>query len=181
MGTNARQSWQHEAHELQHHTRRPAARNGRAPPRWFATVNTEVQIFSISRSTRSARTRPQSLRRQRQLGRPRHCGKSRSSPDHSGGGRSFRCSPPLPAIRSPCRWAPTDNGRENRMAGFLFRLETVDGTTADPPTLESAVPNWRSGDSIHLGIKTLHGRGQACAGAGRRPGPGRGGRLASRA
>jgi hypothetical protein len=41
------------------------------------------------------------------------------------------------------------------MAGFLFRLETTDGAAADPPTLESAVPNWKAGDSIHLGTKTL--------------------------
>jgi hypothetical protein len=35
------------------------------------------------------------------------------------------------------------------MAGFLFRPETVDGAAADPPTLESAVPNWKAGDEIH--------------------------------
>jgi hypothetical protein len=38
------------------------------------------------------------------------------------------------------------------MAGFLFRLETVDGAAADPPTLEAAVPNWKAGDSIYLRI-----------------------------
>jgi hypothetical protein len=37
------------------------------------------------------------------------------------------------------------------MAGFLFRLETVEGEPANPPTFESAVPNWRSGDTIPLG------------------------------
>jgi hypothetical protein len=37
------------------------------------------------------------------------------------------------------------------MAGFLFRLETVDGNLAEPPTLEAAVPNWRAGDVISLG------------------------------
>jgi hypothetical protein len=37
------------------------------------------------------------------------------------------------------------------MAGFLFRLETVDGVAADPPTLEAAVPDWRPGHSIYLG------------------------------
>ena len=37
------------------------------------------------------------------------------------------------------------------MAGFLFRLETEDGSPAEPPTLSSAVPNWREGDTIHLG------------------------------
>jgi hypothetical protein len=34
------------------------------------------------------------------------------------------------------------------MAGSLFRLETVDGTPAEPPTLRAAVPNWSIGDTI---------------------------------
>jgi hypothetical protein len=34
---------------------------------------------------------------------------------------------------------------------FLFRLEAVDGAPAEPRTLTSAVPNWRSGDTIPLG------------------------------
>jgi hypothetical protein len=41
------------------------------------------------------------------------------------------------------------------MAGFLFRLETVNGAPAEPATLEAAVPNWRAGDSIYLGHRTL--------------------------
>lgn len=41
------------------------------------------------------------------------------------------------------------------MAGFLFRLETTEGARAEPPTLEAAVPNWRPGDSIYLGSRTL--------------------------
>jgi hypothetical protein len=41
------------------------------------------------------------------------------------------------------------------MAGFLFRLETVDGAPAEPPTLSAAVPNWKAGDMIHLGRRTL--------------------------
>ena len=41
------------------------------------------------------------------------------------------------------------------MAGFLFRLETENGAPAEPPTLSSAVPDWREGDSIHLGKRTL--------------------------
>lgn len=41
------------------------------------------------------------------------------------------------------------------MAGFLFRLETRDGVAADPPTLESAVPNWKAGHTIHVGKRTL--------------------------
>jgi hypothetical protein len=41
------------------------------------------------------------------------------------------------------------------MAGFLFRLETEDGAPADPASLATAVPNWRSGDEIPLGKRTL--------------------------
>jgi hypothetical protein len=41
------------------------------------------------------------------------------------------------------------------MAAFVFRLETTDGTPADPPKFESAVPNWRAGDTIPLGARTL--------------------------
>jgi hypothetical protein len=39
--------------------------------------------------------------------------------------------------------------------GFLFRLETVEGDPADPPTLTAAAPNWHTGDTIHLGRRTL--------------------------
>jgi hypothetical protein len=41
------------------------------------------------------------------------------------------------------------------LAGFLFRLETEDGAPAEPPTLSSAVPDWRIGHTIHLGKRTL--------------------------
>ena len=34
---------------------------------------------------------------------------------------------------------PQPRGREERMAGFLFRLETVEGEPAEPPTLSAAV------------------------------------------
>jgi hypothetical protein len=34
---------------------------------------------------------------------------------------------------------------------FLFKLETRDGQPAEPPTLRSAVPNWRPGDTIRWG------------------------------
>jgi hypothetical protein len=37
------------------------------------------------------------------------------------------------------------------MAGFYFRLELEDGTSAAPPTLHTAVPNWAPGDTIPLG------------------------------
>ncbi len=41
------------------------------------------------------------------------------------------------------------------MAGFLFRLETVEGEPAEPPTLSAAVPNWKPGDTMALGRRTL--------------------------
>jgi hypothetical protein len=41
------------------------------------------------------------------------------------------------------------------MAGFLFRLETVEGKPAEPRELSSAVPNWAPGHEIHFGHKTL--------------------------
>jgi hypothetical protein len=37
---------------------------------------------------------------------------------------------------------------EDRMAGFLFRLEAQEGIAADPATLESAIANWKPGDSL---------------------------------
>jgi hypothetical protein len=41
------------------------------------------------------------------------------------------------------------------MAGFLFRLETVEGESAEPPTQSSAVPDWKPGHTIHIGTRTL--------------------------
>jgi hypothetical protein len=38
---------------------------------------------------------------------------------------------------------------------FLFKLETEDGRPAEPAELHAAVPNWRAGDTIHLGRRTL--------------------------
>jgi hypothetical protein len=38
---------------------------------------------------------------------------------------------------------------------FAFRLEHRDGTPADPPRLKAAVPNWRVGDTIAFGGRTL--------------------------
>jgi hypothetical protein len=35
--------------------------------------------------------------------------------------------------------------------GFIYQLVLEDGTPADPPMLETAVPNWRAGDTIPLG------------------------------
>jgi hypothetical protein len=41
------------------------------------------------------------------------------------------------------------------MAGFRFGLETKGGVPAEPPKLESIVHNWKPGDSIYLGRRTL--------------------------
>ena len=34
---------------------------------------------------------------------------------------------------------------------FTFKLERLDGTLADPPTIQSTVTNWRVGDAIPIG------------------------------
>ena len=39
--------------------------------------------------------------------------------------------------------------------GFVFKLELVDGTPADPPTFKTLVSNWRPGDSIPLPKRSL--------------------------
>jgi len=38
---------------------------------------------------------------------------------------------------------------------FMFTLEHEDGTPAEPPILKTAVPNWKAGDTIPLGGRTL--------------------------
>jgi hypothetical protein len=38
---------------------------------------------------------------------------------------------------------------------FMFELKREDGTPADPPSLTTAVPTWRPGDTIPLGRRTL--------------------------
>ena len=38
-----------------------------------------------------------------------------------------------------------------RLDTFTFKLEQADGTPADPPTIRSAVPDMRPGDTIPLG------------------------------
>jgi hypothetical protein len=40
--------------------------------------------------------------------------------------------------------------KEGTDGGVTFRLEHPDGRAADPPTLQTAVPNWRPGDTIPL-------------------------------
>ena len=41
------------------------------------------------------------------------------------------------------------------MAGFLFKLETLEGEPAEPRELSSAVPNWAPGHEIHFGNKDI--------------------------
>ena len=41
------------------------------------------------------------------------------------------------------------------MGVFLYKLEHEDGTPAEPPTLKTAVPDWRPGDTVPLGGRTL--------------------------
>lgn len=38
---------------------------------------------------------------------------------------------------------------------FTYKLEQQDGTPAEPPTLKTAVPDWRPGDTVPLGGRTL--------------------------
>jgi len=51
--------------------------------------------------------------------------------------------------------------RETGWAGFLFRLETVEGEPADPPTLSAAVPDWRAGAHDPPGSQDASSRRQA--------------------
>jgi hypothetical protein len=60
----------------------------------------------------------------------------------------------LPYARPAVRSQPTTEGR-SRMAGFLFKLETVDGAPAELSSLSSAVPTWGPGETIHVGRRTL--------------------------
>jgi hypothetical protein len=48
----------------------------------------------------------------------------------------------------------SDNGRRTGLA-FSFKLEHEDGTPADPPTLASAVPDWRPAMRFLGRAKTL--------------------------
>ena len=50
---------------------------------------------------------------------------------------------------------PAPVGSEDRMAGFLFRLETVDGAAADPATLEAAVSDWKAGAGSHTSVEMI--------------------------
>jgi hypothetical protein len=38
---------------------------------------------------------------------------------------------------------------------FTFKLVTVDGSPADPPSLTTVAPKWEPGDTIPLGKRTL--------------------------
>ena len=41
------------------------------------------------------------------------------------------------------------------MAEFLFRLETVEGEPAEPPSFSAIAPKWEVGDRIYFGHKTV--------------------------
>jgi hypothetical protein len=64
------------------------------------------------------------------------------------GARRAVGSPPCDTLSVP--FGPSRRRKENRMA-FMFRLEREAATPADPPTLVTAVPTWRIGDTIPLG------------------------------
>jgi hypothetical protein len=49
------------------------------------------------------------------------------------------------------------------MAAFLFRLETPEGVSAEPPTFASVVPKWKAGDTITLGRTMLRVSGSETA------------------
>jgi hypothetical protein len=38
---------------------------------------------------------------------------------------------------------------------FTFKLETTDGTPADPASFKTVAPQWRPGDTIPLGGRAL--------------------------
>jgi hypothetical protein len=38
---------------------------------------------------------------------------------------------------------------------FTFKLETADGAAADPSTFRTAPPNWKAGDAIPVGPRSL--------------------------
>jgi hypothetical protein len=38
---------------------------------------------------------------------------------------------------------------------FTFKLETVDGEPADPPSFQTVAPQWKPGDTIPLGGRAL--------------------------
>jgi hypothetical protein len=44
---------------------------------------------------------------------------------------------------------PSGPGQEDWMT-FTIRLEQADGTPADPPSIGSAVTDWRTGDTIPI-------------------------------
>jgi hypothetical protein len=52
---------------------------------------------------------------------------------------------------------------------WLFRLETVNGARAEPPTFATAVPNWSLGDVIPLGNRALRVIGKRGDDAGQPP------------
>jgi len=52
-------------------------------------------------------------------------------------------------------WGPQPTGRGAQAACSSTELELEDGTPADPPNFTAAVPNWKAGDEIPLGRRSL--------------------------
>jgi hypothetical protein len=48
---------------------------------------------------------------------------------------------------------------------FTFKLETADGTPADPPSFTTVAPMWKPGDTIPLGGRALRVVGVRATGA----------------
>jgi hypothetical protein len=63
--------------------------------------------------------------------------------------------------------APSGPGEETRMT-CTFRLVTVDGAPANPPSLTTVAPKWEPGDTIPLGLRTLRVVGVATTTTNRR-------------
>jgi hypothetical protein len=61
---------------------------------------------------------------------------------------------PALAIRSPCRSGPIRQ-RKGEPNGIHVQARDEDGEPADPPTFKASVSDWKAGDPIHLGRRTL--------------------------
>ena len=51
--------------------------------------------------------------------------------------------------------APAWRWRNRISTAGLFPVLVLQNGAGEPPTLSSAVPDWRTGDTIHLGKRTL--------------------------
>ena len=56
----------------------------------------------------------------------------------------------MPSVPADTLVTPSGPGQEGWKT-VTFKLERLDGTRADPPSIESSVLSWRPGDTIPLG------------------------------